>query len=117
MPTDLITAYKIVEVVDNDLRTLFHGWNGSRTMPQKQWLKAQEKLVKDGTQNTSYMSGWHVFLFLDDCAEYKDKFTDRPELLRCVRCKVRDVRPKEHSPSPVMLAKWIWFEGITDHAS
>ena len=60
-------AFKIVEVVDDGIRTLFHGLNGSRRMPRGIWLRADERQVKDGTSNTSYMSGWHVFLSRLDC--------------------------------------------------
>lgn len=105
----MIRAYKIVEVVDGEIRTLFHGLNGSREMPRGIWLEADYTPVRDGSNGTWYMSGWHVFRKLVDCRRYKELFTSRPELLRCVPCRVRDMRPKEHSPSSVMLTRWIRF--------
>jgi len=105
----VIRAYKIVEIVDGEVRTLFHGLNGSRNMPRGVWLKALIRPVRDGSSGTWYMSGWHVFRKLVDCYHYKDKFTSRLELLRCVPCHVRLMWLKQHSPSPVVLAKWIFF--------
>ena len=59
--SDCYNAYKIVEVVDGAVRTLFHGLEGSRTMPEGVWLRADEKFVRDGS-STWYLSGWHVLL-------------------------------------------------------
>ena len=105
----MIKAYKIVEVMDGEIRTLFHGLNGSRKMPRGVWLEALIRPVRDGSNGTWYMSGWHVFRKLKDCHRYKELFTSRPKLLRCVPCRVFGLWLKDHSPSPVMLAKWIKF--------
>lgn len=102
-------AYKIVEVEDGAIRTLFHGLDGSRTVPKGQWLRAKEHMVKDGTSKTTYLSGWHVLLNYSDAVEYMKNFTKRLDLLQIVECSVEDIRPKEHSPSPVYLAKAIRF--------
>ena len=67
--------YKIVDVVDGNIKTLFHGLNGSRTVPDKTWLKADKKLVRDGTSKTWYLSGWHVLKTKEECEEYLGKFT------------------------------------------
>ena len=50
-------AYKIVELDDGHIKTLFHGLNGSRILPCNVWLKSEQKLVKDGTSKTFYESG------------------------------------------------------------
>lgn len=102
-------AYKIVEVVDGEIKTLFHGLNGSRTMPRGMWLQAQESWVRDGSKGAYYLSGWHVFLNLADATDYLLRFTKRVELLQVVQCHVVGLRPKTHSPAPVMLAKRIMF--------
>jgi hypothetical protein len=106
-------VWKIVEVVNNDIFTLFHGIEGSRKMPQHQWIKANKKMGKDGTSKTSYLTGWHVLPTLEDAQEYLLRFTQRLEKLRIVECEVRgQVRDKEHSPSPVLLADEIYFRGV-----
>ena len=102
-----ITAYKIVEQDENGIRTLFHGLNGSRTIPTGEWLHADMKTVKDGTSKTEYISGWHVLLDCDEAEKYLQKFSRRLELLKVLPCTVRNIRSKEHSPSPVYLAEWI----------
>jgi len=100
-------AFKIVEADEAGIRTLFHGLNGSRTIEKGVWLKADKKMVKDGTSKTTYLSGWHVLPTYEDCAEYMTRFTKRLDLLKIVECEVRDTRPKEHSPSPVLLADYM----------
>lgn len=104
-----IKAYKIVEVVDGKIKSLFHGLNGSRTMPEGVWIKADERMVRDGTGDRMYVSGWHVFLELHQAIHYLKRFTARPDLLKVVECKVRGIRPKYHSPAPVILARRIMF--------
>lgn len=102
-------AYKIVEIVDGEIRTLFHGVNGTRIMPRGEWLRAHECQGQDGTSKTRYTTGWHVLPTYEDCVEYLTRFTKRLDLLKIVECEVEGVRPKEHSPSPVLLARWIKF--------
>lgn len=104
-----IDAFKIVEIVEGGIRTLFHGLDGSRRMPRGVWLRAVERLVKDGTSKTTYLSGWHIFLSESECVKYLSRFTERRELLKVVSCKVRCTRSKRHSPSPILLASWIMF--------
>ena len=101
-----IKAYKIVET-DNgtDMKTLFHGVNGTRIIKPGTWIKATEKMVKDGTSKTEYLSGWHILLHKREAHEYLKAFTKRLEKLRIIEVFVKDIRPKEHSRSPVFLAK------------
>ena len=103
-------AYKIVERDGADYKTLFHGLNGSRTIEPGVWLKADKKMVKDGTSKTTYLSGWHVLPSYEDCVEYMKKFTKRLDKLAIVECEVKETRPKEHSPSPVLLADYMRLE-------
>jgi len=103
-------AYKIVEVVDGNIKTLFHGINGSRTMPKDVWIKANEVMGKDGTSKTSYLTGWHILYDYREAVQYLKRFTKRLDLLKIVECNIKGtVRPKEHSPSPVFLAEYIRF--------
>ena len=101
--------YKIVDVIDGNVKTLFHGVEGSRTVPRKTWVKAERKLVRDGTSKTWYESGWHVTPTKQECVDYLIKFKN-VEHKQILKCKVRgEVRPKEHSPSNVFLADEIYF--------
>jgi hypothetical protein len=103
-------AYKIVEVVDGQIKTLFHGLNGSRSVPKGKWLEATEVMGKDGTSKTSYLTGWHTLLSLQDAEDYMTSFTKRLDILHIVPCVIGGrIRPKAHSPSPVWLSRWIKF--------
>jgi len=100
--------YKIVEKdKSNNFRMLFHGINGSRIIPIGEWVKSDQKLVRDGSTGTQYKSGWHVMMDLDECREYLSKFT--ADLNRVV-VKVEisgELWPKSHSPSNVHLCQFI----------
>lgn len=108
--TNQIEAWKIVECDHRGMKTLFHGLNGTRRITPGEWLKADEKMVSDGTSKITYLSGWHVLLSLEDALEYMKSFKVRLDQLKIVKCKVAEIRPKEHSPSPVWLARHILFE-------
>ena len=102
-------AYKIVEVVDGNIKTLFHGIDGSRVMHKGKWIKAEGKQVTDGSGQKPYKSGWHVLLTYEDCVAYMSRFKKRIDLLKIVECCVKNTTPKVHSPSPVYLAEFIKF--------
>ena len=100
------TWYKIVERQNGVLKTLFHGLNGSRIIPENKWLKAEKKLVRDGTSKTYYKSGWHIMPTYEECVEYL-KFFQNLNTKCIVKCKAMDIRPKSHSRSNVFLADYI----------
>jgi len=106
-------AYKIMErsSLPTHYRTLFHGNNGSREIVTDQWIKAQVRHnAKDGTQKTTYTTGWHTLPTYEEALEYFSKFKNKEN--RCiVLCNIRDNRPKEHSPSNVSLSEYICLIG------
>lgn len=102
----MIKAYKIVETDDSgNIKTLFHGVNGSRVIKLGAWIQATEKMVKDGSSKTKYLSGWHVLLHKNDAKEYLKSFKKRLDKLKIVEVIVKGIRPKSHSNHPVYLAK------------
>jgi hypothetical protein len=106
-----LKAFKIVEEDSmGQHKTLFHGLNGTRVIKRGTWLKADEKMVKDGTSKTEYLSGWHVLLERSQAVDYLKSFTTRLDKLKIVSVVVKDIRPKEHSKSPVFLAKYMKYE-------
>ena len=78
-------------------------------MPTDKWLTAVKKRVKDGTSKTTYLSGWHILLNIEECEDYLLKFTKRLDKLKIVECEARGLRPKTHSPDNVWLADQIKF--------
>lgn len=106
-----VTVYKICDLVDGKIKTLFHGQDGSKVLQRNKWLIATRKWVSDGTSKTSYVSGWHVFKELADAKRYLEKFQNlAPKVI--VRCQARFLSPKGHSPSPVMLAERLFVQRI-----
>lgn len=104
--------YKIMDYEQGQLKTLFHGLNGSRTVPMFKWLQADVKEVFDGSTGTRYMSGWHVFDSHDECKEYLKLFTKVKNKV-IARCKVKGkMWPKSHSRSNVQLAEWLYIVGV-----
>ena len=105
------TMYKIVERGDtpDTIKTLFHGVEGSRSVPRGKWIKAKEKMVKDGTSKTEYLSGWHVLPTKAEAEEYLTRFKERVEDLIIVRVLAKNMRAKHHSPDNVWLAQEVRF--------
>ena len=110
---DQTIAYKIMDTSDSTrhYKTLFHGNNGSRSIPTDQWVKAQVRHgAKDGTQKTTYTTGWHTLPTYQEALDYFAKFKDKEN--RCiVLCNVCQSRPKEHSPANVSLSDYIYIIG------
>ena len=105
--TNLMTkstiGYRILDYDGEVFKTLFHGLNGSRKLKTGRWLKAERKLVSDGTSNKRYESGFHILPSMLDCMIYARKFRHFQNRV-LVKIKYRGGRPKEHSRHPVILA-------------
>ena len=104
--------YKIMDYEGGNFRTLFHGLNGSKTVPMYEWLQARVAIVSDGTNGTKYKSGWHVFTSFDECQKYLKKFQNLKNKV-IAKCNARNLWPKEHSRSNVLLAEWINIVGVS----
>jgi hypothetical protein len=105
-----IQCWKIVEIEEStgQIKTLFHGNNGSRKLPRGEWLEAQERPnVRDGV-GPRYLSGWHVFKSVLTASRYLQRFRKKRWL---VFCFAEELRKKSHSRSDVWLAKRIFIPG------
>jgi hypothetical protein len=94
-----------------NLKTLFHGLNGSRTIPLGKWLTATMKPVKDGSSKTTYLSGWHIVPSKEECLEYL-KYFKNIENKVVVKCRAKTIRPKKHSRHNVFLSKYIIIDEV-----
>lgn len=105
--------WKIVALDDNQYKTIYHGNEGSRTLPRGVWLRADEKEVHDGSNGTPYISGWHVIPTREEAEKYFEKFKAKSQLLTIIPVFAYNIVPKRHSRAPVYLARWIyiWREG------
>lgn len=100
--------WKIVEKKNGKLFSLFHSNEGTRELKVGQWVGSIRKKVSDGTNGTSYMSGWHIIATKAEARRYLKKFTADRELL-VVPCRARGVSPKHHSRYDVHLAKALFI--------
>ena len=105
------------KIVDKDrhgnFKMLFHGIKGSRIIPIDEWIKSEQKTVRDGSVGTQYTSGWHIMMNRDEAVEYMARFTSNSSLERViVEVDVRGkIWAKEHSPSNVHLCEEIMIIG------
>ena len=98
------TFYKIFQVRGGRPTTLFHGVDGSRTLPLGEWIEAEVEEVHDGSGGTTYQSGFHVIPKRPQAIDYLRQFEKERPLVIC-KVDAEDIWPKVHSNSPVELAR------------
>jgi hypothetical protein len=106
--------YKIVDRDDEgNLKTLYHGVNKSKILKFNRWLTAENKIVKDGSGKTRYLSGFHLLSSLEDCLDYLKLFR-RISNKAIVKCKAKKIRPKKHSKKSVFMADKIIIKEVVE---
>lgn len=107
-------AFRLVEVKEGSPYTLFHGipndisgTKRTRKLPLGKWIRAENKLVSDGTSKHKHISGFNVLLDLSKMREYAKRFSaDRD--LRLIPIDIKgESRKKPYSRSGVWLADWM----------
>lgn len=114
-----MTYFKIVKVKEDGLYTLYHGYPGkSKRLKRLQfgkWLKAEVKLVRDGSNSRYYESGFHVLPSYEEAKDYKKKFKQKGLGIIPVECK--NVRPKPNSVSylaeEIKISMDVFYKFIT----
>jgi hypothetical protein len=113
-------GYRIVEIKNGKVMSLFHGTNKSREIKLDQWNTANKKMVRDGSNGEYYLSGWHTLTSREECQKFfMDTFRIK-ENRYIIKCEVRgDIRLKHKGGrfKPCMLADEIlikkeWVESI-----
>jgi len=112
--------YKIVDIENDVVKTLFHSVNGSRKLSINKWLESTMKMVSDGSGGTKYLTGFHIMKTIDESIIYINRF-DNKNKKGIVQVEVQNVWKKEHSPSNVWLSEkikigdvvWLYNENIT----
>jgi len=101
-------VFRIVEIKNGKVLSLFHGTNGSREIKLDEWNKCNKKLVQDGSgQKRKYISGWHCLVSQEDAENFFMKMFKIKENRQIVRCEVRgNIRPKhpDSKGKPCLLA-------------
>jgi hypothetical protein len=65
-------VYRLFQIKNNKPLTLFHGVDGSRTLPLSTWVTASQKLVSDGGQE--YVGGFHCMRNFKKLQQYLERF-------------------------------------------
>jgi hypothetical protein len=97
------TAYKVFIEKGNQPLFLFHGLNGSRQVILDNWLDAEEKWAKEGS-NPYYWTAFHVYPSLDTISKWVHsirKFDDR----FVVRVHVAETHKKPTAGHAVLAKK------------
>lgn len=104
-------GYRIVEIKNGKILSLFHGTNGSRALPMDTWIRADQKVVSDGSSGYSYLSGFHFLPNEADAIRFFDaRFRNKRNRV-VVPCWVRGnirIKNKRIKP-PCWLAEEIRF--------
>lgn len=101
------TVYKIVVRYENNIYTIFHGIEGRKRLPYDKWLRAEHKMVRDGSGGKEYLSGIHCFKSFDTALTYMGKFRNRDDL-DVIECAAIDLKQKPTNPD-VWLADAIYI--------
>ena len=105
-------AYRLLRVKDGKPHTLFHGFHGSRCLPQDKLLRAVERQVwnpgKKG-KSPGFISGWHVLPTKKQCVKYLERFTAKDDI---VVCRVIVAQPRYKPRSKVFLARYMKIDSL-----
>lgn len=104
-------AYRILRVKDGKPHTLFHGFHGSRELPQDKVLRAVERPVTNPGKKGGrvFTSGWHVLPTKEECLDYLTRFKDHSDL---VVCRVWIAIPREKPGSKVHLSRYLKIDSL-----
>ncbi len=86
-------AYKIMEIEGGEIKNLFRGIDGSRTLEPGKWHIAKKKVGYDGSQSKKYITGIHCVPSFEDAVEYLGNFRDL-ENRAIVEVYIQGNRPK-----------------------
>jgi hypothetical protein len=111
MTTLTTYGYRIVEIKNGKIYSLFHGIDGSREIPVNQWNVAEKKMVRDGSGKTYYESSWHFLPTYDECEKmFASKFRIHEGRI-IVKCLLRgNIRIKPTKGTKSCLADEIYIE-------
>lgn len=113
-------AWRLLRVKNGRPHTLFHGFHGSRELPQDKKLRAVEHPVRNPGKKTgpTFISGWHVLPTKEQCVDYLRRFKDTSDI---VVCRVSIAIPREKPRSKVYLSRYLkidsldWAKALKEH--
>jgi hypothetical protein len=87
--------YRIVEIKNGKPHSLFHATKRSREIPTDVWVKCDKKVVRDGSNNYYYDSGFHAIEGYEAAVHFFNTLFRIKENRHIVPCKIRgNIRPK-----------------------
>lgn len=108
-------SWRLLRVKNGVPYTLFHGYHGSRALPQDKLLRAVERDVwnpgKRSRGTPPFLSGWHVIADKGECEEYLGRFTNCNDIV-ITRVQVACTRPKPRATSNVQLARYMMIDSL-----
>jgi hypothetical protein len=105
-------GYKIFENKEGSPFFIFHGLNGSRSIPLDTKLTAKERIVRDGN-GRAYLSGFHVVMNTENLDKTKNLFRITANRVTA-KVKCIDVREKPNAKAGIcicrefILTKYAW---------
>jgi hypothetical protein len=88
-------GYRIVEIKGGKVMSLFHGTRRRREIPIGIWHRCDKKIVRDGSGESWYESGWHYLRTYAEAEEFFEKMFRVRENRYIISCKVRgNIREK-----------------------
>ena len=110
-------GYRVVEIRNGKVMSLFHGTNGSREIYLNIWNAADKKPVQDGSgKKNRYISGWHFLQSREECEKFFDKMfrvkKNRYVVLCIVRGNIRAKHTEDFRGNPCWLADEIFIPGF-----
>ena len=99
--------YKIVQLKDDQYKTLFHGINGSKVLKPNEWINAVIKENASDGHGSTYTSGIHIIDGAENAVSYLGRF--KREDITIVRCHAKGLTHKAKSKEYVYLAKSIFI--------
>lgn len=111
-------VFRILENKNGKPHTLFHGLDGSRTLPLDTELEACTNLVRNAKGQTPFKGGFHTLESENGTREYLTRFTaERPGTLVVCAVDVRDTWAKPTNDQ-IILSRFMtissadWKEAI-----
>ena len=72
-----VNVWRIIEKHERGIKTLFHGVNGSRVLPQGRWIKAEKKWGSEGVGGRKYITAFHCLDSKENMVKFSKKFRIR----------------------------------------
>ena len=100
--------FRIVEFKNNKHYSLFHSTSKNRLLETNKWLIADKKLVRDGSGDNWYISGWHTFLSKNIALKYLNRFKHKTDRI-IIECKISGNIRKKSTNKDVYLSDKIYL--------